>query len=347
MNLIKRITLVACVLVIGIGAASAGINSKEVGALLIYPEYWADDPNEPGSQFKPPAQFDVDTYITVTNDKSSPVNAHIEVIDGKKCDDCNFDLPLTGFQTKRLWFDRRDIGGGTWATVILDASPHSSDPDPNVPEILHACPGQHGFIVVSLEAPGVEPRTTLGENMLHGDEVVVNVTIGGAVQVGAIAVQGVGPNNGDRHFKFDNMEYAAFPSIVTGNFWAPNDYVDPRLILFNVNFETGMKPETWCSINYVNAEEDRASDDYHFDCWAEKRLVDIAPGFHENILGTANGFLWAQCSAGTHGAMMTFISSGAPNYPYGSGVYKDTLFQSVTTDATAELWLTPDITGTP
>ncbi len=347
MNFAKRIALIVCIMIIGATATFAGINSKEVGAVLIYPEYWATNPCEKDAPICSAA--DTDTYFTVTNDKSSPVIAHIEIVGGEACDDCNFDLELTGYQTKRLWLDRRNVGGG-YTTVILDASPHTIT---GTPVILTACPEKHGFIVVTLEAAGPDgrpanPRVTLGENMLHGDEVVLNLTDGYATQVGAIAIQGAGPNNGDRNLAFNNMEYTAFPSIVTGNFWSPNNYVNPRLILFNANFTTGIPPETWCSINYVDAEENVFSKDFHFGCWADARLVDIAPGFHENILGTANGFLWAQCGAGTHGAIQTKLSSFAgPNYVYPDAAFKDTLFQSITTNPAAVLSLTPSITGTP
>ena len=194
----------------------------------------------------------------------------------------------------------------------------------------------------------VEPRVTLGENMLHGDETVLNLTNGTATQVGAIAIQGAGPNNGDRNLQFNNMEYTAFPSIVTGNFWAPNAFVDPHLILFNANFTTGIPPETWCSINYVDAEENQFSKDFHFGCWADARLAEIAPGIQEAILGTANGFLWAECGAGTHGAIQTQLTAPGPApYPYPTAAYKDTLFQSITTNPGATLSLTPSITGTP
>ena len=336
MNFAKRIALVACIVMIGAGATYAGINSKEVGALLIYPEYWAETWEENGGS-------NVDTYITITNDKSSPVNAHIEIIGGDECDDCNFDLALTGFQSKRLWLNRELVNATDYATVIYDAS------DSTTPEIITACPEEHGFIVAILESPGVEPRTTLGENMLHGDEVVLDLDAGTATQVGAIAVQGVGPNNGDRWLAFNNMEYAAFPSIVTANFWAPNDYVDPHLILFNVNFTTGTFPvgNTSCTINYADAEENMDSRSFNFGCWVDVALADLAPGLNESILGTANGFLWAACDAGTHGALLTNTLSGHDYYDYPDAAFKDTLFQSTTSDATAVLHITPSVTGTP
>lgn len=348
MKFVKLILLAGCVLAVGASAASAGINSKEVGAVLIYPEYYATNQSEPAPVGNGSSMF---TYLTITNDKSTEVNAHIEIVGGTACDDCNFDLFLTGFQTKRLQLSR-ELVGPAWATVVRDASPHSYT---GTPVILGACPETKGFVVAILEyaANGrvVEPRRTLGENMLHGDEVVVNILTGAASQVGAIAVQGVGPNSGGRGLRFDNQEYAAFPSIVTTDFWAVNDRVDPKLILFNVDFSTHRGPadpvpSTSCNLNFVNAEERVYSRNFSFGCWSDTRLLDISANFHENILGTANGFLWVQCDQGTHGALMTSLGGSTANYPYSvQSDFKDTMFQSVTTNPGARLKLTPSITG--
>jgi hypothetical protein len=349
MRFAKWIAFAGCVLILGAGAAGAGINSKEVGALLVYPEYWATDQNEPGGD-----GTSMLTYVSITNDFSQEVSAHIEIVGGVACDDCNFDLYLTGFQTKRLLLRRQQVAPGVWATVVYDASVHSTQ---GSPAILAACPERHGFIIASLEAARfgavLEPRVTLGANVLHGDEVVVDILNGSASQVGAISVQGAGPNNGDRWFDFNNQEYLAFPSIVTTNFWSVNDRVDPRLILLNVDFSTNRgpgdpAPSTSCSLNYVNAEERVFSRNFAFGCWSDSRLIDISPNFHENVLGTANGFLWVQCDAGTHGALLTRLAGSTANYPYPPQAdFKDTLFQSVTTNPSARLCLTPSITGGP
>jgi hypothetical protein len=337
MRLLKALAIAGCALIIGATAAHAGINSKEVGALLIYPEYWATNPEED------PSVDRMDTYITITNDKSSFVRVHVEVIGAEACGDCNFDLTLTGFETTRLLFRREPLStGGPYATVIRRAS---STFGPG--SILHSCDESHGFVVVSLESFS-EPRRTLGENMLHGDEVMVNITTGTASQVGAFAVQGVGMNDGDRNFRFDNMEYAAFPSIVTTNFWSPNTVVEPTLVLFNVNFQTGTPPVTSCSLNYVDAFERMRSASFAFGCWTATPLLDIATGFHESVLGSANGFLWAQCGAGTHGALLTTVTGPVASYEYPVVAdFKDTMFQSVTVNAQAHLRLTPSITSTP
>lgn len=345
MKFLKLIVFAACVLALGASVASAGINSKEVGALLVYPEYYAMNQNEFGDGIT------MHTYLTITNDKSSAVNAHIEVVGGTACDDCNFDLFLTGFQTKRLVL-KRELVGTVWATVVYDASPHSVT---GTPVVLAACPESKGFVIALLEAAAgglvVEPRMTLGENMLHGDEIVVNINTGAASQVGAIAVQGTGSNDGNRELRFDNQEYAAFPSIVTTNFWAVNSKVDPKLILFNLDFSThrGLAddaPSTTCNMNFVNAEERVFSRNFSFGCWSDTRLLDISANFYEDILGTANGFLWVQCGAGTHGALMTSLAGNYGNYAYSvQSDFKDTMFQSVTTNPGATLYLTPSITG--
>jgi len=338
------VRLVTAVLLFATGGqvVTAGINTKEVGAVLIYPEYRATSPSE-----DPNASL-VDTYISVTNDKSVDFVAHVEVISGTACDDCNFDLPLTGYQTRRLRFTRQLLGTSIWATVVYDASGHSVT---GTPQILSACADPYGFVVITLEQQDINPRTTLGDNALHGDAVVVDLGLGTSSQVGAHAVQGVGVNDGDRELRFDNMEYSAFPSILTTNFWSSSSRVDPRIVLFNVNFQTGQfpTPVTQCSLNYANAEEVIFSRSFSFGCWDDPRLSDLAVGFDEDILGTANGFMWIQCEAGTHGAVVTDLRAGEQtgNYPYpANSEARDTLFQSVTVSTAATLKMTPSITVT-
>ena len=222
-----------------------------------------------------------------------------------------------------------------WATVIYDASPHS---ETGTPSILTACSEPLGFIVVTLEEPGSSPAVTIGSNALHGDAVVADLGRGTSWQVGAIAVQSVGPNDGNRELRFDNMEYAAFPHIVTANFWSHNERVDPRLVLFNVDFRTGTRPATQCSMNYVNAEEEVFGRNFSFGCWSDAPLFSIAPGFDEDILGTANGFLWVRCDAGTQGALVTRVKGEWVSE------HADTMFQSTTSAKEAVLDLTPSIT---
>jgi hypothetical protein len=347
MKFLKLILFAGCALALVAGTASAGINSKEEGSVLIYPEYFATNQAEPGGD-----GTTRHTYLTVTNTLATDFNAHIEVVGGTACDDCNFDLYLTGMQTKRLWLRRELVGGTNWSTVILDASSHSQF---GTPLVLAACPEAKGFVVVILEdvlngAP-VEPRTTIGARALQGDEVVVNVIDGSATQVGAIAVQSAIEVSPDRDLNFDGEEFERFPDVVSANFWAPNAQVDPRLVLFNVDFNTHRvggddPPTTYCSLNYANANEVRWSRNFTFGCWTDTRLFSMGPGFHEDILGTANGFLWVQCSDGTHGAIQTAVAGNSGVYPYAPlSQFKDTLFQSRTESGNAELRLTPDITG--
>ncbi len=93
---VKKIALVAILFGLAAGGAFAGLNSKEVGAILVYPEFRA------GSTAENLRQPMVDTYLSITNDRSTGVGAHFQVIDGHDCGVCDFNLPLTGFQTRRL-----------------------------------------------------------------------------------------------------------------------------------------------------------------------------------------------------------------------------------------------------
>lgn len=324
----RKIAMLACVLAIASGAAFAGINSKEVGAVLIYPTYQAySNPN-------------IDTYISITNDKNLPIVAHFEIIGGVSCDDCSFDVLLTPYQTKRLLLNRESIGQNSF-TRVYDASGHSETGDVIS---LAACSEPEGFVVVTTEDPNMVDAYTLGENVLHGDLVIVDLGDGTSSQMGAISVQAVGPNDGNRWIEFDGLEYAKFPNIVTGNFWSPNAAVEPNLVLFNVDFETGDSPVELneCEVNFVNAEEVRFNADHTIDCYDRVNLRNLAPGFIEDILGTANGFIWALCDEGTHGAMITDLEDPTSNYTYpNDSQHADTLFQSTTvTRRDAKLKLT-------
>ena len=325
-----RLLIIAAVLSYAL-PGYAGVNSKEVGAVLIFPEYKATNPGE-GQAYSL-----VETYVSVTNDRSVPVRAHFAIVGGTSCAECSFDLDLTGFQTKRITFSR-ERRLGIWMTVLRDTSSHSETGEPS---IITACSERMGFIVVTVEQPGSLPPVTLGANYLHGDAVVTDLGIVSSWQVGAISVQGVGVNDGNRELAFNNVEYASFPSIVTANFWSPGESVDTRLVLFNVDFRVGSTPPVnQCHLNFVNAEETVFNHSFTFGCWMDRRLPDIAPGFYEDILGTANGFLWVKCDAGTHGALVTRVDSDT----YRSE-HADTMFQSMTAAQSAVLELTPSLGG--
>jgi len=353
MKFLKLFLFAGCVLALAVGAASATVNSKEVGAVLFYPEYYATDQNEP---LAPAGEGDGTTrhtYITVTNSWDlANVNVHFQVVGATACDDCSFDLCVTRYQTKRLLLRRELIAPGVYGTVVRDASAHSLTG--SLP-VLTSCDETRGFVIGVLEyaeesqCRPLEPRRALASNFLYGDDVVVDILNGSANQVGAIAVQAAGTNNGDRNLNFDGIEYDSFPNKLAANFWAPNASVDPRLILFNVDINTSTVSDdpdiTNCSLNYVDAEENVTDDAFTFGCWTDTRLLDIGTGFHENILGTANGFIVLECSQGTHGAIQTRLLGNVAHYPYSTQAdFKDTLFQSAS-DPGAVLRLTPSTTG--
>ncbi len=320
MTLSRVCLVVGCFLLLIIHVGFSGVQSKEVGAVLIFPGFWATT--------------DTDTYLTFTNHGASSINAHVRLIGSSSCSGCHFDVLMAPRQTTRLLLDR-DVGLGT--TLISDVSSTGG------PTLLAACAEQTGFAVVIPEAPGVTPRQTLGDNVLLGDAVVMSSSANAASQFSAIVVQAAGLNDGDRILDFNGIEYTRFPSLTTGEFWAPNPTVDPRLVLFNVNFVEGAVPSTNCSMNYVNAQSDFFSTSFSFACWTDTRLADISPGLGEAALGTANGFLFLQCERGTHGALFTSVSGSTALYPYPmQGSFAQTLGQSVTfASGSARLTLTP------
>ena len=153
----------------------AGTDLNEVGALLVFPTILAvsvDNPRLPDSMRA------VETFVTITNAGPDDVIAHISYINGdwedevRYCYECDFQIPLTGNDTETLVVTYRD--GGTHIVaedLYLDL----------------ACPWPYGMLVVALED---EDGQAVTDNVLLGEEVIVNYRGGNAVSIPAIPPQG-------------------------------------------------------------------------------------------------------------------------------------------------------------
>jgi hypothetical protein len=230
MKLVKKsIVGLAAVLALGIGGSQAGTDLNEVAAFLVFPGVVATDRN--GT---------VETWITITNGSSSPTDVHVSYINGSdyndtECYECDFDIPMTGFDTETMvfvrLFDQTNI-------VSLDGT------------IIMACPWKYGFVTANTQDPITGEATT--NNYLLGEEVVIDYTNGSALSVSAVSFQGKNGGNGDTSFAFDDDEYGKLPKVVAADFIAPTldalrqslglPLIDASLTLFTLGFDRQYPP---------------------------------------------------------------------------------------------------------
>jgi hypothetical protein len=324
------------------GATFAG-DLNEVGALLVYPYII-------GVQ-------DQETYITITNAGVTPVTAHVSFINGETgpfyCFECDFEIPLTGNDTEVLVLTNNVTGG-----ISIESEDGL---------VSHSCDQPFGFMVVTVE-DGL--GQTLTDNVLLGEEVVVNYALAHAFSISAIPFQGALGGDGDRNYELDDLEYTKMPRIVAADFIAPHNGAVPGTItadlaLFTLGFERQHPPEVDCSVTGFDADENPFSRSLLFGCWTLRALCpSISTEFCYPNLGQApggtdtHGWLQLNCAVdqdggvgpsqmgGVHGAIIQTASSGgagdlvqirrndsgAPALPANTSVgWARLLYQSVTT----------------
>jgi hypothetical protein len=339
------------------GPAPAGGDLNEVGALLVYPAIATfESHDEEGYEGQRGVFSETETFVTITNAGNLPVVAHVAYINGdagssQYCYECNFELPLSGNDTETLVVT--SSGGGI--AVESEDSPLSV-----------SCPFAYGMMVVSLE-DGF--GNTLTDNVLLGEEVVVDYAAGSAFSVPAIPFQGGDGGNGDRTYAFDDNEYGKMPRIVAADFLAPR-VNDPsstaELVLFTLNFDRQFPPLTDCSVTGFDANEHPFSSSFLFGCWGAVDLCEISPEFCHPNLGLYSGLLadthgWVQlncrvdrnpaaadgfeANGGVHGAIvqtqdfLSTLPAGSGATFQGAAAWARLLYQSVTTGDAVTLHL--------
>ena len=325
----------------------AGTDLNEVGALLVYPTIVA----APFAAEKTPESMSgVETFVTITNAGPNDVIAHISYINGEMesyqyCYECDFQIPLSGNDTETLV-----ITYGPGGTHILAEDLY----------LDMSCPWPFGMLVVALED---EDGNTITDNVLLGEEVVVDYRAGMAFSIPAIPFQG-GNGDGNRAYSFDDAEYGKMPRIVAADFLAPNveEEAFAFLSLFTLGFERQFPPLVDCSVIGFDANENPFSTSFQFGCWGMGSLYEISPEFYHPNLGLFNndphhpladthGWLQLNCrvdtnpdaadgfeiDGGVHGAIIQAQNVGSrlpagSSVPFGSAaMWARLLYQSVTT----------------
>jgi hypothetical protein len=334
----------------------AGSDLNEVGAFLVYPTIVAvglDDERAPTSM------RGVETFVTITNAGPEDVVAHVSYINGdvddevQYCYECDFEIPLTGNDTETLV-----ITSGPGGTRIV-----AEDLFLNL-----SCPWPFGMLVVSLEDG---EGGTLSDNVLLGEEVVVDYYAGAAFSIPAVPFQGIA-SDGDREYEFDDSEYGKMPRIVAADFLAPDldENASAVLSLFTLGFERQFPPLVDCSVIGFDAEEHPFSASFQFGCWTLFDLYDISPEFYYPNLGlfdqdpdgigpNTHGWLQLNCrvdsnplaadgfeaNGGVHGAIIQMqgygsrLPAGSGDYINSSALWARLLYQSVTTGDSVTLIL--------
>jgi hypothetical protein len=246
------------------GGVFAGANQNEVAALLVYPAVIALD--DVGSSWE--------TYLTVINAGSSHVVSHIAFIDGDEagqdyCSECNFSFPLTPSDTEVLVVAHTPFG------VTIEAEDGT---------LAVACPMRFGMVTLHAESPAGVVAT---DNVLVGQEVVVNYSLGFAYSLPAAAVQGGNGGDGDRRLQLDGTELARLPRIVGTDFLAPDlaGGIRADLVLFSLGFRSGRPPRVDCDVTGFDAAEHAFSRSFLTGCWSIADLCDVHPEFCYPNLG--------------------------------------------------------------
>jgi hypothetical protein len=300
--------LAGLVLFLALGNAHAlGIDQNEAAAFLVFPGVVA--------AFDTNAGVNVETFITFTNTSDESINAHVAFINGATCNECNFNVPLTGQDTETLVLIRQ---GNVTLITNLDTGAVTS------------CSQSFGFITVNVENESFE---TLTANYLNGEEIVVDYANGAALSVEAVSIQGESPRDPTvRQFDFDGVEYRSFPSALGADFLAPDFQTGPlfaHLVLFTLAFRRNFIPLTDCGVAGFDAFETQFSGGFQFGCWTVISLDEISSEFAWPWLGNLSqnqdhGWLQLNCTVygtdpnpvtgiigGVHGAIVQYARSGA------------------------------------
>jgi hypothetical protein len=329
----KLITGAAALLLLTVGTSFAGTSLNEVGSVLVYPAIVTFDDDNPGN---------VETFVTITNAGGDDVNVHMAYINGntddRYCYECDFDIPLTPYDTETLLITHGPTG------ILVKALDSG---------IAASCDWPFGFLVATNETPEGVDRMTTTSNVLLGEQIVVNYTLGWAFSIPAISFQG-STGDGDRNLEFDGIEYTKLPRYVAADFLAPNypgidGIFTADLVLLTPNFVREYPPHVDCSFAGFDAEEWDWSGSFQFGCWTVANLCEISSEFCFPNLGQyfhdyhEHGWLHLNCNVdgalgGVHGAIVQTVNGGTqirrthPEGPYVNNwvAWGRLLYQSVT-----------------
>jgi hypothetical protein len=244
------------------------------------------------------------TSIIVTNTSANTVVLGFEVLSGDPLDNWSsnsFICLVTGNETTEIYITPDGAGGSllSFECSASDADQHSPLGDLNIPRVEPAAAGKGILWVYTANLAG----TVTSNNVLVGDATIINYSTGQAWSAGAIPFQGKDAfaQSGDQTFRFDGLEYAKFPSLLTTNFHAPTDGigggVDAALVLFTLDGSTGgigsptPTPAAMVSVDFFNDDERLRDTALTFDCFTIIELSALDARFIRSNLGSRIGHM--------------------------------------------------------
>jgi hypothetical protein len=256
-------------------------------------------PNTLGAAVAIPYLTDVEgvgeriTIATITNGSSwQPVTLHLTWISATDWSSIDYDCPLTPLESTYFVYERYQ--GSDTVIVNFECSEEGTGPGATSAgrSVMRQVPGANGMLFAAVEcqslycppaAPagdGLEPRTTL-TNILSADLVVLDFGAGQAFSAPAIHIQGRGngPTFG-HNYEFSGAigSYAAFPTVLTTNYIAPDDSITAELLLFTLDGKVGTGPGIQAGIagSAYDDDENPTSGRIRFDCMA-LAPIDASP----------------------------------------------------------------------
>jgi hypothetical protein len=292
--MLKNILALTAILLLAAASAGAGepsavINPNTLGAAVAIP-YLTDAPGV-GERI---------SIATVTNGSSwQPIVLHLTWISATDWSSIDSDCPLTPLETTHFVFERYQATDT--AIVHFDCSADGSGPGATSggESVMRQVPGANGMMFAAVEcqslycppaAPGgegPEPRTLL-TNILSADLIVMDFGTGQAFSVPAIHIQGRGQSEPfDRNYEFSGQmgSYAAFPTVLTTNYVAPDDSITAELLLFTLDGKVGTGPGIQAGIagSAYDDDENPTSGRIRFDCMTVTPIDASPNGWGLNV----------------------------------------------------------------
>ena len=252
------------------------------------------------------------SLLTVTNGRATSTTLKIDIISGDpntpfvggdQWQSDSLECLLTGRETVTFLVVGLAAAGatpGVNSVVYAECSTATATDGPAADNRIFAAAAANGimFVAAGDPVPGGNIAPAIGQDILFGDAVIIDIANGQAYSFSAIPFQaGAGANDGDKNYKFDGLEYSQFPSTLATNYIMPDTAaarIQAELILFTLDGSTSALQPPRVSVTGLGWDDDEVffNWDHTFDCFDVVSLLDITPNFSQTFqLGSLSGHL--------------------------------------------------------